>query len=401
MAAAPQRTMESVHSSSDLSRIAHCRAAVGQAHLNTVASPTAGNCRSRAHSLLSSRRRKQLALRATAVQEVEAPSWGPVTEIWTKKSKTDYEGLQARFKAADMDGNGVIDREELRALLESTDSGSEYAMTHWLEDDDLDRILKNYDDNEDGVIQFEEFCKLAQDNVLFSGKIQEYEAAFELVDTEKKGSVTASQLAQLFTNLGNPLPYDRLSAIMQEYDVSKSGRLTFAQIMKMFRNDLLDLNDILNYIRLAPQDSPATLPADAPAKKHPGEVLEIESEEELDKILQENKDSLTILLGSLTWCRPCKTLAKPLQSLAEYYSEARFLKTYGNVSEAAKYLFKERLKARVTPTFYMFRNGELVHSHTGANKVKLEYHIRMFLEPKERPEQELFPPGSGPAGNWR
>ena len=37
--------------------------------------------------------------------------------------------------------------------------------------------------------------------------------------------MTASQLAQLFTNLGNPLPYDRLSAIMQEYDVSKSGQV--------------------------------------------------------------------------------------------------------------------------------------------------------------------------------
>ena len=36
--------------------------------------------------------------------QAEAPSWGPVTEIWTKKSKTDYEGLQARFKAADIDG---------------------------------------------------------------------------------------------------------------------------------------------------------------------------------------------------------------------------------------------------------------------------------------------------------
>ena len=52
---------------------------------------------------------------------------------------------------------------------------------------------------------------------------------------------------------------------------------------------------------------------DAPAQSHPGGVAEIESEEELDKILQENKDSLTVLLGSLTWCRPCKTLAKPLQ----------------------------------------------------------------------------------------
>ena len=39
-------------------------------------------------------------------------------------------------------------------------------------------------------------------------------------------------------------------------------------------------------------------------------MLEIESEEELDKILQEEKGSLTILLGSLTWCRPCKTLGK-------------------------------------------------------------------------------------------
>lgn len=27
----------------------------------------------------------------------------------------------------------------------------------------------------------------AQDNVLFSGKIEEYEAAFNLVDTDKKG----------------------------------------------------------------------------------------------------------------------------------------------------------------------------------------------------------------------
>lgn len=37
------------------------------------------------------------------------------------------------------------------------------------------------------------------------------------------GSVGPTQLAQLFQNLGHPLPFDKLSAIMQEYDVSKSG----------------------------------------------------------------------------------------------------------------------------------------------------------------------------------
>ena len=76
------------------------------------------------------------------------------------------------------------------------------------------------------MIQFEEFCKLAQDNVLFTGKIEEYEAAFNLVDTEKKGAINASQLAQLFQNLGNPLPYDRLTKIMGEYDVSRKGALS-------------------------------------------------------------------------------------------------------------------------------------------------------------------------------
>ena len=47
----------------------------------------------------------------------------------------------------------------------------------------------------------------------------------------------------------------------------------------------------------------------------------------------------------------------PTQQLAATYREAAFLRTYGNVSDAAKHLFKDRLMARVTPTFYFFRNG--------------------------------------------
>ncbi len=45
------------------------------------------------------------------------------------------------------------------------------------------------------------------------------------------------------------------------------------------------------------------------------------------------------------------------QNLAQHYREVGFVKMYGNASEAAKHLFKDRLKARVTPTFYLFRNG--------------------------------------------
>ncbi|BDA48418.1 probable calmodulin-like protein 5 at N-terminal half [Coccomyxa sp. Obi] len=337
---------------------------------------------------------------ASAEQTAQAPSWGPTTEVWTSKEKLSYETLQERFRAADLDGNGVIDREELRALLESTDSGAQYSITRWLEDNDLDKIMQNYDANNDGVIQFEEFSKLAQDNILFTGKIEEYEAAFNLVDTEGKGSVNATQLATLFQNLGHPLPYDRLTKIMSDYDASKKGQVTFSAMMRMFRDELLDLKEILEYIKMQPKED-ATTSTDAAPKLHPGEVIEIESEEELDKLLTEDSESLTVLLASLTWCRPCKTLAKPLQALAQAYREVGFVKMYGNASEAAKHLFKDRLKARVTPTFYFFRNGELLHTHTGANKNKLEYYMRQFLKPRERPPNELFPVTTTPVGGPR
>lgn len=49
-----------------------------------------------------------------------------------------------------------------------------------------------------------------------------------------------------------------------------AGQLTFPQIMKMFRNELLDLNEILNYIKLAPHESAAT-PATVSATSRIGE----------------------------------------------------------------------------------------------------------------------------------
>jgi hypothetical protein len=42
--------------------------------------------------------------------------------------------------------NGHIDKEELRMLLESTESGAAVMFTeHWLPDDELDRVMEQYD----------------------------------------------------------------------------------------------------------------------------------------------------------------------------------------------------------------------------------------------------------------
>ena len=47
--------------------------------------------------------------------------------------------------------------------------------------------------------------------------------------------------------------------------------------------------------------------------RFPGEVGQIFGAADLDAMLAEDKDALVVLMSTLTWCRPCKGLAKPFQ----------------------------------------------------------------------------------------
>ena len=50
-------------------------------------------------------------------------------------------------------------------------------------------------------------------------------------------------------------------------------------------------------------------------------------------------------------------MARSYEKLAELYSDAVFLKLYGNANLGCKQLFKH-FKVRSTPSFLFFRNGE-------------------------------------------
>eukprot|EP00884_Botryococcus_braunii_P015389 jgi/Botrbrau1/2533/Bobra.0079s0021.1 len=300
-------------------------------------------------------------------------------EVWTDEAKERFENIKQRFRTADTDGNGVIDRNELKILLESLDGGNENILEQWLTDEDVDKVMAQYDTNRNGVIDFDEFIKLAQDGLLLEGKLAEYEAAFKSVDTSGNGVISATELTELMENLGHKMTYAKLTKIMADFDKDHTGSIEFWEFMRMFRKQLLDLQEILDYIKMNPTASDAAVAA--PQEKAvflPGELNIIYSSAELDELLNV-KHTLVVVLASLTWCRPCKMLTKPLQAMAKHYP-ARFIKFYGNSNEDTKNMFKNRFKARVTPTFYFFRDGEVVHTHTGGNIAKLENFVRESLE---------------------
>lgn len=102
-----------------------------------------------------------------------------------------------------------------------------------------------------------------------------------------------------------------------------------------------------------------------------GNVVEFQSEEEFNKILTEAGDKLVVVDVSTTTCGPCKMIFPKLVEMSLEYPDAVFLKINGNVSSDTRTLMK-KWGVRAVPNFRFFKNGEQVHSHTGAKLEELK-----------------------------
>ena len=80
----------------------------------------------------------------------------------------------------------------------------------------------------------------------------------------------------------------------------------------------------------------------------------------------------SMLPGLTSWChlvlgpvftllrpnlREVLTLVRPVQKFAAFYTDATFLKFYGNQNESTKWLFTDRFSIPKTPTFLFVRKG--------------------------------------------
>lgn len=314
--------------------------------------------------------------------------------------------------------NGVIDRDELRRVLESTAGGAACTLGHWLTDADVDGVLRAYGGGPGAAsLTKAQFSALLADGVLLAGTLDDYAAAFAAADAGGNGTVSATELADLLRALGRPLSYDALVAAMAKFDVDASGRIDFPEFLRIFRKatgddgePLLSLSSLLDYASLTPTPAAAAAAAAAPhATPTLGEVGDVFSAAELDAVLAARAAAAggaapTVLMASLTWCRPCKALGRPLKQLAAAYPGVLFLKLFGDADANTKALFRDTLKVRSTPTFFFFAGSTLAASHTGANKAKLELAVRDAVvaggvDAGDLPKP-VFPLEPKPTGGW-
>eukprot|EP00955_Chlamydomonas_euryale_P036903 350587-Chlamydomonas_euryale.AAC.1 len=69
-------------------------------------------------------------------------------------------------------------------------------MQYWLPDGELDAVMRQYDKDSSGTIDFAEFTSIVYDGLLLDGKLSEYEAAFNAIDTSGNGTIGEAVLGE-------------------------------------------------------------------------------------------------------------------------------------------------------------------------------------------------------------
>jgi len=140
-----------------------------------------------------------------------------VRAIVKNSTPQSQEHVRKHFNRLDKDGDGKLDVEELKALLISMGFDKNTSNTEAAE------MLRQADENGDGVIEFEEFVGLWQRKLL-SVSDKYMRSVFGILDNDNSGYIELNELKEL---LGEDQTQQSLVDMLQEVDVNKDGKISY------------------------------------------------------------------------------------------------------------------------------------------------------------------------------
>ena len=174
--------------------------------------------------------------------------------------------------------------------------------------------------------------------------------AFDAFDTNGNGVMSRTELTEGLKTMGLAQSTERIAMLARKLDPEDKGSITFDEFTEWWKRT----------ITAAP-------------------VAFITSEEEWDKIVgnpfphrKDLNSPLVVLEVGFTFCRPCKAFEGKYERFAQKYSDMRFVRANGNENSSTVRLARDRLKVKKTPSFYLFRDEEMLYSWTGANPETFE-----------------------------
>jgi|UniRef100_A0A914Q6S0 calmodulin len=114
-------------------------------------------------------------------------------------------------------------------------------MGQAFEERDLKQLIKDFDSDGSGEIEFEEFAAMVAQFVVSSenneGLEEELREAFRLYDKEGNGYIAVSDLREILRALDDNINDDELDEMIAEIDTDGSGTVDFDEFMEMMSGE--------------------------------------------------------------------------------------------------------------------------------------------------------------------
>ncbi|KAK0401524.1 hypothetical protein QR680_015836 [Steinernema hermaphroditum] len=135
-----------------------------------------------------------------------------------ESKKVDMENMRQLFKEFDTNGDGFIQKSELKEVM--TKMGQ--APT----DREVDEMFDAADANNDGNIDFNEFLTIARSNIIEMPSLRD---TFYEIDVDLDGFITRDELQKAFQRMGHFLTDEDAKLIFDVIDANKDGRIDFEE----------------------------------------------------------------------------------------------------------------------------------------------------------------------------
>ena len=147
-------------------------------------------------------------------------------------SNVNDQEVQMReiFNMFDQDKDGEIDMDELRRIFRQ--------MGQDPSTDELIDVLVEVDGDGNGIIEYEEF------RIMIERMVEDQEdlviEAFKVFDKDQDGKIQIGEFGVVMKQLGENITDEEVARIYQEADADGSGEIDFEEFNEIYRNHIAD-----------------------------------------------------------------------------------------------------------------------------------------------------------------
>jgi len=142
------------------------------------------------------------------------------------KIKQQQQHLKKLFSIFDKNGDGFISQDELKVVVKS--------VGLLPSESEIKAIFDRADENHNGELDFEEFCKFVTNALLVRlDDEKEIVRAFNAFDKDGNGLIDASELQAVMSQAGTDMNEQQIAQLISELDVDGDGNLNYMEFRMM------------------------------------------------------------------------------------------------------------------------------------------------------------------------